>query len=385
MDPRDKLIRELQAKIQKNEELLEQKLKELGRELAALPAESCAGTPLADSYQRCQELNNETSTHRRMIEEIQSTSARIAELENLHKEFGRKISSIHKDVESHFEEVGAAAFAAYKNKPLSQYEELFADLMKIDEEIMRIEKELEHLSSESRERGFFGRVKDKGKAVYLKGSLKAKLMGRAKAYRTVGKAVCNSNLAAELQDPELSRVMAPVEASKDLASQLQQRSEEIAREKEQLSKRLEELGVQDGVSKRIKELQRKISHMQMALSEIHATLGRTYQEHNLSSQISSPQIETLSQGIENLHQENDQHRNRIKRLEAAIEADQVEQSINQANQQIARLEGEIAQRQQEIDRLRELVRQCEQHRQSLLQQRGPLESLFPERQEAPKH
>jgi chromosome segregation ATPase len=371
-------IEELRRRIRQSEAEAENLHQQLGEYLSYQPSESFSATSLADTHHRIGELREKLPATRQQVKRILQCVSRSEELEKGIRNARTRIADLEEEGERICEEIGRAAFEAYRSaRPAEpEYEEIFAPLIKQEEEISSLESEMEKAQSGTKSGNFFRIFRESGRTLYVKGLMSLKKKNMTRAYREAGHKFCESDLVKDVSDPELKYTLAPYQDNLEQREVISSEMESLEERQEKLWKELKELGAERSHHRRVREIEHQIEQIEEELEASFGSLGRMYRSKPLKPFVDDPEIKKILRHILRVEKGIEQDRKQITRIEAAIQIDALDKQIATLEDRSERLTREIKTRQEEIRALNERVKEAQEQRERLETLRGPEESVL---------
>ncbi len=378
MEPYKKRIEELERRIQRNSAEIRTQLKKLGEYLSYQEQDAFTATEMADLHRRIQDLRGQLPKSRQQVKRILQCVSRNEELEQEINEKKRQIAGLEEANQTICEEIGKAAFEAYKSRSSGreEYSALFEPLIKQERELTELESEYAKLQSHGKDGNFFRIFRETGRSLYLKGILSLKRKGIGKTYREAGKRLCESQIGAELKGGGLDRVLGPYEENDRKINALRQEVSKLRSEQEKMWNDLKELGAARSHQKRVREIELGIQRIEEELGDAFEGLGSLFRSRPPERFSDDVEVARALKQIEVCEEAKRQSAKQIERIEAAIRIDNLQRQARNLNQRVARLEEEIRLRSGEIATLKAQVAEGETEIRRLERIRGSEQSLL---------
>ncbi|MBN1835693.1 MAG: hypothetical protein JW820_07575 [Spirochaetales bacterium] len=378
MVDRRRAMDELRRSIRQREAETEDLLGQLGEYLSYQPAERFAATPLADTHRRITELRERLPETRRQVKRILQCVARSEELEKSLRAARSQLAELEEAGERICEEIGHAAFEAYRStRPEeAEYERIFGPLLKQEEEVSGLEQEMQRVQSGTKGGTFFRIFRESGRTLYVKGLMSLKKKSMAKAYREAGHRFCDSELIKGVKDPEIRQTLGPYQKNQEKQAGLHEEMRTLRSRQEALWKELKDLGAERSHLRRVREIEHQIQGIEEELDASLGSLGRMFRSKPLKSFAEDPEIKKILRHVTRVEKSTEEHRKQIGRIEAAIQLDALDKQRVNLESRVERLEREIESRKGEIASLRQQIQEASEQARRLEALRGPEESLF---------
>lgn len=323
----------------------------------------------------------EAASKQQEFDEASAQAARLEHLQNRRSEIQEQISDAQSEIDRLTEEikplcqeVGRAAFKTYKENPFVDpaIEEVFAGLLEHQEEVKELERQISEHESQMEEKAAVTRLMSRGRLAFLKGKKSARENALPRLYREAGESICATNFINRVDDPELSEVSKRYFQKQAEIEELEQQVQSLEDEKRAVSQELSDLTSGLGTERR---LRRSAEQTEEELRELDRTIGEKAasaieDEPDLPEEVTSA-LSELGQTDAQLKQDRD----RLRRLKAAVELEEVSESIAKLDERIANVEQEITERQERLSKLKEDIENAKSEQQRLEKLRGPAEEL----------
>jgi chromosome segregation ATPase len=323
----------------------------------------------------------EAEARQKEFDEASSRAARLEHLQNRRQEIQEQISDAQAEAERLSEEikplcreVGEAAFKTYKENPFVDpaIEEVFAGLLEHHEELKELERQISEQESEMGEKSAVTKLMSRGRLAFLKGKKSARENALPKLYREAGEAICATNFISRVEDPELSKTAKPFFQKQAEIEDLERQIQSLEDEKRTVQQELQEITSGLGTERRLKRskeaAEEELRETERAIGE--KTAATLEEDAELPEEIRS----VLSERAE-LQKQLKQERNRLRRLKAAVELEEVTQSISRIDERIKAVEEEIDERKQRLASLKQDLENARAEERRLEKARGSVEDL----------
>ena len=290
----------------------------------------------------------------------------------------RKTADIEKRNEEVFEEIGRAAFAAYKNFPDRQgmYGNIFARLEELEGDLQSGRVKIESYEIQIRDGALLTKIRNQGRIAYLKSILALKKRAQAGSFRKTGSEICESEFIDKIQDENFIQAIWPYTENKEQIASLQEQKAKLEEQQEQIWAELKSLGAEKGHEKKVRELEKIIAETEGRLKDSCLSLGLLYRKSPAPALSADEEISVFLQDVARVEKMMSRDKKQIKRLEADLEAEEISREMEKTREQIQRLNAEIAGGRQQLAELEQLMRDKEDEREKLLKRRGPESTLL---------
>jgi len=372
-----KMIAKSTDRLQQNEINRQDLFKGLGKHLSTLEASSFLKTKLESAYKKIIALNRELPEQRQRISRVVRNTARHNEISKLLKDSKEELKSLEKESSTICRNIGEAAYLSFKKTPDpgKYYLELFSDLAAHNQAIEKIEDDLDQHHYDKRTRPLLKKIVDRGRAALLSSSKSAKMMALPGLYRKAGEKLCESELGEEAADKAFARLMEPYLKNRRQAGKIESRNQEFLAEQERLWQELKALGAEKRHQKLVKELEKTTRHIEEELEQFHGELGKLYCKDHPPSVVGDEYIEESLKKSDRLDKEKNSTKKHIKRLNAALKIERVDEEVNSKKSRIETLEAEIRDRSEQVKELAAGIENLAKEKKTLEKARGSLTTL----------
>ena len=380
MDKRVGQINKLNEKIEEYQKKIQTHYRDLGEHLNASPQKTFTKTPLATISKDAKKIQSSIKEYEEQIKRIEEIETRRTEIKNEFQELDEKEKEIEKENGPIYARIGAAAFDVYKETPAQfhQYADIFAPLMDQQNEIIRMERDISALSEEEREKGFLGKLVDRGQAAFLKSKRKVREKTLPRYFQGIGKKVCDTDFIDIAESEELEEAAKPYRENMAALEEIRNKRYSLNAELETLEQELIGFTQEEKTSRKLEELRRTIKDEQRNLSNIYERIGSVYVKHQPEEIKQDDEITNHLRDIQKLNTEIEDANKTIEKLEAAIEVSRIEGEINRMKRNISSLEEDIQRSQQRIEQLNQEIADAEKEKTKHEKIRGPEEDLTEE-------
>jgi chromosome segregation ATPase len=378
MDAYKKSIEELERRIQRSSAEIRTQLKKLGEYLSYQEQGAFSATEMSDLYGRIQDLRGQLPKSRQQVKRILQCVNQNEQLEQEISEKKRQIAGLEEANQAICEEIGRAAFEAYKSLSSggNEYSDLFEPLIKQERELTELESEYSKLQGHGKDGNFFRIFRETGRSLYLKGILSLKKKAIGKIYREAGKRLCESQFGAELKSSGLDRVLGPYKDNDRKIKALKQEVSKLRNVQERIWNELKELGADRSHQKRVREIEIGIQRIEEELEDAFEGFGSLFRSQPAEHFGDDAEVARALKQIEVCEETKKRGAKQIERIEAALLIDNLQRQARNLNQRISRLEEEVRLRRGEIDTLKAQVAEGENEINRLIKIRGSEQSLL---------
>ena len=323
----------------------------------------------------------EADARQKEYDEASAQAAKLEHLQNRRQELQEQITDAQAEVDRMSEEikplcqdVGKAAFKTYRENPFVDpaIEEIFSSLLEHEEELTELDRQIGEQESELAKRSAVAKLMSRGRLAFLKGKKSARENALPRLYREAGEAVCATNFITRVEDPSLSAAAKPYFQKRAEIEDLEQHIQSLDDEKRSVGAELTELTGNVGAERRLKKAR------ETAENELRA-IDREIGEKAASGIDGDPdlpdEVRAAVDELKTAEEAQNKERDRLRRLRAAVELEDVTESIPKIEQQISRQEQDIAERQKHLEELKQQLENAEAEKRRLEKARGPAENL----------
>ena len=323
----------------------------------------------------------EADARQKEFDEASAQAAKLEHLQNRRQELQEQITDAQAEVDRMSEEikplcqdVGKAAFKTYRENPFVDpaIEEIFSSLLEHEEELTELDRQIGEQESELAKRSAVAKLMSRGRLAFLKGKKSARENALPRLYREAGEAVCATNFITRVEDPSLSAAAKPYFQKRAEIEDLEQHIQSLDDEKRSVGAELTELTGNVGAERRLKKAR------ETAENELRAK-DREIGEKAASGIDGDPdlpdEVHAAVDELKTAEEAQNKERDRLRRLRAAVELEDVTESIPKIEQQISRQEQDIAERQKHLEELKQQLENAEAEKRRLEKARGPAENL----------
>ena len=323
----------------------------------------------------------EADARQKEFDEASAQAAKLEHLQNRRQELQEQITDAQAEVDRMSEEikplcqdVGKAAFRTYRDNPFVDpaIEGIFSSLLEHEEELKELDRQIGEQESELAQRSAVAKLMSRGRLAFLKGKKSARENALPRLHREAGEAVCATNFITRVEDPSLSAAAKPYFQKRAEIEDLEQHIQALDDEKRSVGTELAELTENVGAERRLKKAR------ESAENELRG-IDREIGEKGASGIDGDPdlpdEVRAAVDELKTAEEAQNKERDRLRRLRAAVELEDVTESIPKIEQQISRQEQDIADRQKHLEELKQQLENAEAEKRRLEKARGPAENL----------
>ncbi|HLG42831.1 MAG TPA: hypothetical protein VI643_05655 [Planctomycetota bacterium] len=376
MDSRQKEINALEREFKDLEEQLQNECVEIGSRLQGLGTEEGAGVGAAAAVTLRKYLRNMEA----LLKSQGELNAQIERIQRLsresrarHEELIRakaRVETLSQEYEKVAFDAGAAAYARFKALPdPAPYRAVFEEVLQVDAEIERLEKELKAVEEEDKARGFFGRLVSRGRSMGVRSTVGKQGKLKLEKFAAAGKAIAETDFAAKHVEGELKHLFDLICQRRRDLDEARSHVSRIEEEGETVKAELRTLGAADDPAAQTRAVEQRVADTNKELTLVRLWTGQAFVEANAQSRITDPMLKGKSTLAVSLQGVMAEKRRRIARLKAEVELEglegkarslqkkqeQLESEIRLREEQIRSVKGEASRVRQRIDDLRRLL------------------------------
>ncbi|OHD72309.1 MAG: hypothetical protein A2V99_13930 [Spirochaetes bacterium RBG_16_67_19] len=376
MDPRKRVITELNRRIAENSVEAAAQLERLGDYLAAQDEKSFSDAEFLELRRGVLELRAQLPAGRRQVRRIMQCVEKITGLETRLRAVGERFAELERENEAICEEIGRFSYEAFRSQslPLEELAELFVKVGRQEQELVGLSEDQERSRGSMRSGNILRMIGEAGRGFFLRSAVGFKRKAVARAYAEAGRGVCESALAES--DPTLKRKLAPYRENRARQEELGREAEALRGEQSGLRGELKELGADKSHQRRVRELERGLERAEEELEQACRRLGELFRAKPVRSFATDPEVKNRLRRAAQAEKAGEQHRKQIKRLEAAIQIDALDAQVRAMREKIEKVTREIRARGQEVRELEGRITASEGERERLVKVRGPEQDLL---------
>ena len=379
MDPRKRVITELNRRIAERAVEVSTQLERLGDYLANQAEDSFSDPSFLEIHRHVQELRRRLPASRQQVRRIMQGMEKNADLEARFKEAGDRYVELQNEIDSISEEIGRAAYASLGGgspEQKEQLDQLFSKVARQERELQALMEDQDRNRTSIRTGNLLKIIGEAGRSFFIRSAVNFKRKAVARAYAEAGRQLCESPLADELADSSLRRQMAPYHESKKKLEALASDTEALHKQQSELREELKELGAEKSYQRKLREIERQIQKTETDLQESCQTLGELFRGSPVRSFVADPEVKKRLARAALAEKAVEKHRKQIGRIEAAIQIDALDSQARTMQDKIEKLTREIRSRQQEVRALEKRISEGENKKDGLLKIRGSEQTLL---------
>jgi hypothetical protein len=379
MDPRKRAITELKRRIAENSVEAGAQLERLGDYLAGQDEKAFSDPEFQSARRSVVELRSQLPAGRRQVRRIRQCMEKNAELETRLRGASESFAELERENQIICEEIGRFGYAAWRGQSLpleglEELQELFAKVGRQEQELKALAEDQERSRGSIRSGNILKIIGDAGRGLFIRSAVSFKSKAVAKAYAEAGRGVCESP-AAE-RDASLKSKLAPYRENRARMEELGREAESLRGEQAGVWSELKGLGADKSYQKRVRELERGIQRAEGELEQASRRLGELYRAKPVRSFSADPEVKNRLRRAAQAEKMSEKHRKQIRRLEAAIQIDELDSKVRAMRDKIEKLTREIRAREKEVRALEGRIAGSEGERERLVKTRGSEHGLL---------
>jgi DNA repair exonuclease SbcCD ATPase subunit len=376
VDPRKRLVTELNRRIAENTVEASSQLERLGDYLAGQDEKAFSDPEFLAVRRNVLELRAQLPASRRQVRSIMQCVEKNAELEAGLRGAGQRFEELQRENETICEEIGRFSYEAFRSQslPLEGLAELFVKVGRQEQELASLSQDQERSRGSMRSGNILRMIGGAGRGFFLRSAVGFKRKAVARAYAEAGRGVCESPLAES--EPTLKRRLEPYRQNRARQEELAREAEALREEQSKLRGELRELGADKSHQRRVRELERGIQRAEEELAQTSRQLGELYRAKPVRSLGTDPEVKNRLRRAAQAEKASEKYRKRIRRLEAAMQIDALDAQVRAMREKIEKVTREIRAREQEVRELEERIAASEGERERLVKVRGPEQDLL---------
>jgi hypothetical protein len=376
MDPRKRVITELNRRIAENSVEAASQLEKLGDYLAAQDEKAFSDAEFLELRRSVLELRAQLPAGRRQVRRIMQCVEKITGLETRLRAVGERFAELERENEAICEEIGRFSYAAFRSQslPLEGLAELFVKVGRQEQELAGLSEDQERSRGSMRSGNILRMIGEAGRGFFLRSAVGFKRKAVARAYAEAGRGVCESPLAES--DASLKRKLAPYRENRARLEELGREAEALRGEQAGLRGELKELGADKSHQRRVRELERGLEQAEEELAQACRRLGELFRAKPVRSFATDPEVKNRLRRVAQAEKAGEKHRKQIRRLEAAIQIDALDAQVRAMREKIEKVTREIRAREQEVREQEGRIADSEAERERLVKARGPEQDLL---------
>lgn len=371
------LIKGIQKKLDQTIASTETQMHLLGEHLSRIDPLKIGKSPLKNLYLKSRDVINNCTKLQETIEKLKELVSLLADVDNELRGVRSEMSIAEKEIPTYLQQVGIASLKVYQNNHAQgkPYNDLFADAVRSEKGIRRIEKQIAGSQLNSR---IWLKAIGAGKRICLGMFLKTNNLRQTRMLQSVGEKVCEGDFSDQMADEELSRVMEPVGEARREIQRLGASEEKLKEKKMILKQEIAQIGTTGDPRRAMKEMTARLKKGTEQLGKTLRNLGKTALTLDIELIENFEDQETIKivKKVIVLQGEKKDYERQMKRLEAALKIDQIDERISATEAHIEHLKSVVERKTNQINSLNQLIAEMEGERNRYLRVRGSEETLI---------
>lgn len=353
MDKRKSDIHEHQSAIDELEVTIEHQTAELGRLI--LQSDSCETEEIREPFSVGKQIQTEIAEKESRREEIRNVLERTRQLEEQLHELDEEDKTFEKSRAELVGSLGAHGYRVYRTGSLEdeKFDKVFEEINAIDAQLSEKERLVQGLSVAQDEKNLFQKLPGTAKIAVLKSTLVRLEKKRDTALARAGEQLIETGKVEDIPDEQLRSVTSNIKQQEDRREERVQQREDLTREKEQQHQKLESLAETASPEKALKQLENEISRQQERLYEQQLQVGKAFLLQPSLKMGGGNERQAVLTRIQDLELQKQQYQNKVNRLQAELEIEELQDAMKRKEDHIARLEKKIAEEKQEVEQIRD--------------------------------
>ncbi|GEM_PF-3928590 len=344
---RQKEIEQLKAEIKSSEGEVVARQREVGKRLRELGVRNSRSETLRTELEHAHRLLASLEEYRSDARKIQERVELAEQIRQQVKANEEKVVDANKQLAARHEELGRVAFEAFlkcAEDEKQRFQEVFAELLAIEDKVKKIQDEIDELDRKSATKGFFGKTFDMGKRGSLTIQKSWTGRGRDEAMAKTGAKLVALEFHRAVPDEGLVSIMSFVESQQVAVKAAQEETASLRAKEVQIQEELHGLGVAEGKPKgRMEEIDKLCAKSQAELEAQEGEIGKTWYVEKLADESQDEPLGKLFAMISELHAQAQSKDRQIERLKALDEIDALERKAQELRAQKGANEEKIRQ------------------------------------------
>ncbi len=353
MDKRKSDIHEHQSAIDELEVSIENQTAELGRLI--LQSDECETEGIKEPFSVGKEVQAEIAAKESRREEIRSALERLRQLEEQLQELDEEDKTFEKSRAELVGSLGAHGYRVYRTGSLEdeKFDGVFEEINEIDSQLSEKERMVQGLSVAQDEKNLFQKLPGTAKIAMLKSNIVRLEKRRDTALAKAGEQLLETGKVEDIPDEQVRSVTSNIKQQEDRCEERSQQREALIQEKEQLSQNLESQTETSSAEKALRQLESEISHQQERLYEQQLQIGKAFLLQPSLDKSGGEEQKSVLTRIQDLEAQKQQHQDKVNKLQAELEIEDLQDSMKKKEEQISRLEKKMSEEKQEVDQIRD--------------------------------
>ncbi len=349
MDSRKNEINQNEADIAANDEKITAECILIGKRITELDRHPIQNEECLKYLNNIDSLRRSIENYQEDINIIQLALQRKKELSSQLEENKKRLNDLQKDRETRFVELGAASYTVFKGiENQAPYRTMFEELLRLDADMDRLHGELKDLGEQEKDKGFFEKLfKYKGKKFSVRSNLSKAEKEKIRTLEEVGRRVVESDFVQHTSGD--LRTIFDLDADKKRESKrISEEDKETRNELEKVSTQLLQYGIEEYGDDKIQEFEKRIEDVRRELQVMYCWAGQLYMERDLRNEIPDSTLATKFDAIVSIRDSIRRKQQRIYRLKADVEIEELTKKDKSLRQRKRQLEEEMRIKERQI-------------------------------------
>lgn len=353
MDKRKSDIHEHQSAIDELEVSLEHQTTELGRLI--LQSDECKIEGIKEPFSVGKEILAEINAKENRREDIRSALERMRQLDEQLQELEEEDKTFDKSRSELVGSLGAHAYRVYRTGSLTdeKFDKIFMEINELDSQLSEKERAVQSLSMAQNEKNLIQKLPGTAKITMLKSTIVRLEKKRDAALARAGEQLLETGLVEDIPDEQVRSVTSNIKQQEERRAERGQQVEALSQEKEQLNQRIEAQTDAATPEKALKQLENEISRQQERLYGQHLQIGKAFLLQPSLEESGNGEQQAVLNRIQELESQKQQHQDKVNRLQAELEIEDLQDAMKKKEEHISRLEKKISEEKQEVEQIRD--------------------------------
>lgn len=269
MDPRLKEAAQLEKETRELEDRLRDEYVEIGRKIGSQPPGDAPGDPLnrlADAQKKHDALRSDAEQILKTLADLEATEQQLEGIKS-------RLDKTAREFETTARNLGSAAAQVYAGLSLPEtYRPYFEPIVKADQEIVRLEKELTTMEAEEKSKGFFGKLVSRGRSIGVRSAVGKQTEAKQDYYAKLANLLLDTSFAEHLSGDARALFDAASRQRAEIVAAQKQISDLTVAQEERHAELRRRCGDADP-RERGKEIEKKLGEAQKELDLIHQSIA----------------------------------------------------------------------------------------------------------------
>jgi chromosome segregation ATPase len=370
-------IRAYQTNIEKERQEIGSLYKKIGNYLFENKPE-LSGNPVQETnFSSGNEITSAIDGVDNRIEEIISITEHQTELRNRIKTNTASIKALKTQNREHYEQIGEAAYEAYKRNPFvdKRYKDLFLELEQNHQELKEMENDIDRSEQNLSEKPFFNKVVERGKIFLLRNKRTSKINAIPRFYKHIGEQICESDFLETTENELIKQTAQPCIERRQTIQDLETQNDKLANDITKMDEELSELCRGNRTDRELAVLKKERQDKENQLEGVYESIGIAFVAEPDKTIASDPDINNPLDQIRQLEEDIRKEEEQVTKLSAAVKAEELQASIKKTEITIESKEKQIETLKEEVGSLKTELEETEKELKRFESIRGPEEDL----------